>query len=140
MVQPSEGERYYLRTLLTHVKGATSFDDLKSVNGYLYETFKEACIHLGLLQNDTEWVTCLYEASQIKTGRQLRHLFAMILLHCQPTAPEKLWNSYKTFLYEDILYRNHQSTQNIQDNITIEHMALNQLNHYLQLNGKSLKD
>ncbi|GBC16016.2 uncharacterized protein LOC112524872 [Rhizophagus irregularis DAOM 181602=DAOM 197198] len=49
MVQPSEGERYYLRILLTHVKGATSFDDLKTVNGHMCRNFKEACILLGLL-------------------------------------------------------------------------------------------
>ena len=143
MVQPSEGERYYLRILLTHVKGATCFDDLKSVNGHICRSFKEACIRLGLLQNDAEWDTCLNEASQIKTGQQLRHLFAMILLYCQPVAPEKLWNHHKLSLCEDFLYQNHQSTQDIQDNnisSTIEHMALNQLNHYLQLNGKSLID
>ena len=86
MVQPSEGERYYLRILLTHIKGATSFDDLKTVNGYTCRTFKEACIHLGLLQDDSEWNTCLHEASQIKTGQQLQNLFAIILLYCQPTA------------------------------------------------------
>src|SRR5581483_1206453 len=73
IVQPSEGERYYLRILLTHIKGATSFNDLKSVNGHICKSFKEACICLGLLQNDTEWDLCLYEASQIKTGQQLRH-------------------------------------------------------------------
>ena len=49
MVQPSEGERYYLRILLTYVKGATSFDNLKMVNGHLCRSFKEACILLGLL-------------------------------------------------------------------------------------------
>ncbi len=63
MVQPSEGERYYLRTLLTHVKEATSFDDLKSVNEHSYRSFKEACIYLGLLQDDAEWDACLREAS-----------------------------------------------------------------------------
>src|ERR1700722_9526842 len=98
MVQPSEGERYYLRILLTHIKGATSFDNLKTVNGYICMTFKEACIHLGLLQDDNEWDVCLYEASNINTGQQLRHLFAIILVYCQPTAPEKLWNKHKSAL------------------------------------------
>ena len=54
MVQLSEGERYYLRTLLTHVKGSTSFNDLKTVNGYVCRTFKETCIHLLLLQDDNK--------------------------------------------------------------------------------------
>ena len=102
MVQPSEGERYYLRILLTHIRGATSFDSLKTIDGHTYETFKETCIHLGLLQNDAKWDTCLYEASQIKTGQQLRHLFTIILLYCQPAAPEKLWNNHKSALCEDI--------------------------------------
>ncbi|CAG8561858.1 4656_t:CDS:2 [Racocetra fulgida] len=62
MVQPLEGERYYLRILLTCVKGATGFDHLKTVNGYLCASFKEACIRLGLLQDDTEWDACLLEA------------------------------------------------------------------------------
>ena len=68
MVQPSEGERYYLHILLTHVRGASSFNHLKTVNGHIYETFKEACIQLGLLQDDSEWNACLTEASNIKIG------------------------------------------------------------------------
>src|ERR1041385_2537304 len=104
---------------------------------------KRLVILLGLLKDDTEWNVCLHEASQIKTGQQLRHLFAMILLYCQPTTPETLWNNHKLALYEDILYQYCQFTQNVQyNNInnTIEHKALNQLNNYLLSNGKSLKD
>ncbi|GES86437.1 ATP-dependent DNA helicase PIF6-like [Rhizophagus clarus] len=74
------------------------FDDLKTVNGYICSTFKEACILLGLLEDDAEWNICLYEASQIKTGQQLRHLFALILLYCQPATPEILWNNHKLAL------------------------------------------
>ena len=69
MVQSSEGERYYLRTLLTHVRGATSFDNLKTVNGYICSSFKEACIHLSLLQDDEEWNACLLEASAVQSGK-----------------------------------------------------------------------
>ena len=71
MVQPFEGERYYLQTLLTHVKGATSFDDLKSINGHSCRSFKEVCIYLDLLQDDAEWDACLREANQLQTGQQL---------------------------------------------------------------------
>ena len=105
MVQPSKGERYYLQILLTHVKGVTSFDDLKSVNGYSCRSFKEACIYLGLLQDNAEWDACLWKASQLQTGQQLRHLFAIILLFCQLITPEDLWNTHKSALCEDILYR-----------------------------------
>jgi len=136
MVQPSEGERYYLRMLLTHIKGAISFDDLKTINGHMCRSFKEACICLGLLQDDTEWSICLHEASQIKKGKQLRHLFAMILLYCQPAVPENLWNEHKLALCEDLLHQNH--CNNISN--VIEYKALSQLDSYLQLNGKSLKD
>ncbi|CAG8698516.1 22334_t:CDS:2 [Cetraspora pellucida] len=90
MVQTSEEKRYYLRTLLICVRGATSFDDLKTVNEHVCRSFKEVCIRLGLLQDDAEWNACLFEASAIQTEQQLRHLFAMILLFCQPIEPKIL--------------------------------------------------
>ncbi|XP_075492617.1 uncharacterized protein LOC142530687 [Primulina tabacum] len=37
-----EGERYYLRLLLNHVRGPTSFDNLLTVDGNICFTFKEA--------------------------------------------------------------------------------------------------
>ena len=49
------GERYYLRLLFTVVRGATSFENLRTVDGIVFPTFKEACISLGLLENDGEW-------------------------------------------------------------------------------------
>ena len=36
---PASSEQFYLRTLLTAVKGATSFEDLHTVNGVTYATF-----------------------------------------------------------------------------------------------------
>jgi hypothetical protein len=51
-VSPSEGERFYLRLLLTAVKGPKSFEDLRTVNNVLYETFKEAAEARGLCDNE----------------------------------------------------------------------------------------
>jgi hypothetical protein len=56
MVQPSAGELYYLRLLLLHVPGVTSFAELRTVNGQQFATFKEAAAALGLLEDDQEWV------------------------------------------------------------------------------------
>ena len=39
-VSPDDGERYFLRLLLTHVAGARSYDCLKTVNGIIHESFK----------------------------------------------------------------------------------------------------
>lgn len=54
-VHPSAGERYYLRMLLNVVKGATSFEDIRTVNGVLHPTFRSACTALGLLGDYKEW-------------------------------------------------------------------------------------
>ena len=127
MVQPSEGERYYLHILLTYVKCPTSFDDLKTVNGYTCRTFKEACICLSLLQDDNEQDECLLEASAVQTGKQLRYLFASILLFCQSVNPEILWNKHRRALCEDIYYRNRAIMESQTDDLpdVIEYEALN---------------
>lgn len=42
-VPPIVGQRSYLRTLLTVVKGPKSFEDLRTYNGITFETFQKAC-------------------------------------------------------------------------------------------------
>jgi hypothetical protein len=34
------------------VKGAMSYKDLRTYNGIVYQTFKEACVARGLLKDD----------------------------------------------------------------------------------------
>lgn len=49
---PNEGERYFIRLLLTHIPGATSYMDLQTINGIIYSTFREAAIAHGILEDD----------------------------------------------------------------------------------------
>jgi hypothetical protein len=101
-VFPISGELYFLRMLLTVVKAPISFEDLRTVNGVLYNTFKEACSALGLLEDDDEWDKCLEEAGATKMGKQLRYLFATILIYCTPAHPGTLWEKHLTRLTEGL--------------------------------------
>ena len=52
-VSPAEGERYFLRLLLSCVYGPTSFDRLLTINGVRMASYGEAAFQMGLLQSDT---------------------------------------------------------------------------------------
>ena len=101
-VHPSAEECFYIRLLLTCVKGATSFEHLRSFNNTEYPTFKEACIARGLLEDDSEWHQCLEEAKEMQMGGQLRRLFVTILCDCFPTNPRALWDDFKSYLCDDL--------------------------------------
>ncbi len=67
-VSPFVGERYFLRTLLTKVKGAISFEVIRTINGVVHDTFKLACIALGLYDSDDKWNAYLEEAFSMQIG------------------------------------------------------------------------
>ncbi|XP_057723508.1 uncharacterized protein LOC130939418 [Arachis stenosperma] len=45
IVSPSEGEKFYLCILLSNVRGPISWDDLLTVNGVQYSSFKQSAQH-----------------------------------------------------------------------------------------------
>jgi len=47
--------------LLLTIKGATSFDDLRTVNGKVCQSFSTACLTLGLIEDDDEWKRAMNE-------------------------------------------------------------------------------
>ncbi|CAG8732633.1 6142_t:CDS:2 [Cetraspora pellucida] len=51
-VHPRAGEHYYLRMLLNTMREATSFENLRTINGVIYATFKNTCSALSLLQDN----------------------------------------------------------------------------------------
>jgi hypothetical protein len=59
----TSGECYYLQMLLNCIKGATSYEHLRTMDGTKHDTFKDACIAMGLLVDDNEWHQALEEAS-----------------------------------------------------------------------------
>ncbi|RXK41840.1 hypothetical protein M231_00839 [Tremella mesenterica] len=96
-VAPAQKE-YYLRMLLYQVPGPKSFEALRTVNGHTYNTDKEACEALGLLESDQEFDLCLTEAAASFTGHSIRALFITILIHSHPTSPLDLLNRHRELL------------------------------------------
>ncbi|CAF1342562.1 unnamed protein product [Didymodactylos carnosus] len=128
-VSPSDVERHHLRLLLLHTPGACSFDDLKTVDGQVCQTFMEVAERRGLLHDDTEYERCMAEAVIFQMAQQLRTLFCVILLYCNPTKPIDLWNSFKAHMAEDFI-----------DAETAEAMAFYMLDEKLKEQGRSCSD
>ncbi|RCV30475.1 hypothetical protein SETIT_6G097900v2, partial [Setaria italica] len=91
---PAEGERYYLRVLLNHVKGATCYEELRTVDGQILPSFREAAEKRGLIEADNTLDDCLMEAELFRMPSSLRRLFATILVFCEPHDIRALWNNH----------------------------------------------
>ncbi|XP_024984081.1 uncharacterized protein LOC112520008 [Cynara cardunculus var. scolymus] len=130
---PTEGERYYLRLLLSHISGPTSFKDLFTVNDILYPTFRKAALERGLIETDDNLSQCLVEASLFQFPKALRRLFATILIYCEPGDVRKLWDQHYDSLSED--YR--RQCESVDQ---VRNMVLTDITSFLQSMGKNLDD
>jgi hypothetical protein len=99
---PVSGERYYLRLLLTVVRGPRSFTDLYFVEGVRYPTYQAACVARGLAENDQEWFQCFDEAILFTPASGLRTLFLTGLRQRLITDPLAIWDRYKHHLCDDL--------------------------------------
>ncbi|XP_074373870.1 uncharacterized protein LOC141714237 [Apium graveolens] len=102
-VHSSSGELLYLRMLLLRIKGAVCFDDLKTVNGHVYNSFHEACAALGILQNDQQWHEAIGENAHTSMPPQLSAMFVNILVYSPVSHPRSLWEAHWGCMSDDIL-------------------------------------
>ncbi|CDF39624.1 Helicase-like protein [Chondrus crispus] len=84
--------------------GATSFDNLRNIDGEQCTSFRQACLRLGLLADDAEWKHAIRDSFR-SSFVPLSHLFATILAHCQPSDPLSLWNDHLDMFLTDIRNR-----------------------------------
>lgn len=108
-VPPSTRELYYMRLLLNVQVGCTSFEDIRTVNGIVFNTYREACGALHLLADDREYIELIKEVANIASGRTVRKLFANLLVSMSMSDPLKVWESTWEILVDGILYTRRQS-------------------------------
>ncbi|KAG4050281.1 hypothetical protein PC123_g14472 [Phytophthora cactorum] len=136
-VSPREMQMLYMRVLLCHRKRPTSFENLRTVDGVTYNSYREAALHVGYLENDSEWVACMTEASQFRMPYQLRQLFATIIVYSQVVEVGALWERFYDDLSLDFGYKYHSLEGNAKEEMVKFH-TLKSLNDLLLANGSAV--
>ncbi|XP_052626722.1 uncharacterized protein LOC128133368 [Lactuca sativa] len=119
-VSPNLGEAYFLRILLNKVKGPTSFDDIRTVNGETHSSFRDVCYALGLLYDDKEYVVAIKEAnhSDLRSFRKIQGNIWQIEFYITKDKDLKLslgvdeLKNLTFFEIEQILLRNNSTLKN----------------------------
>ncbi|KAJ0566266.1 putative DNA helicase [Helianthus annuus] len=143
-VNPSMGEAYFLRILLNKVVGPKSFEEIRTMNGEVFPTFRDTCYARGLLDDVKEYIEAIKEAYYIGSGYYLRNLFAKMLASNTLSRLEHVWENTWEYLSDGILY-NRQKLSRIEVVIglslpeeQIRNLTLMEIERYLLRNNSSL--
>ncbi|XP_010496514.1 PREDICTED: uncharacterized protein LOC104773570 [Camelina sativa] len=130
-------DSYHLRILINSKKGPTSFNDIKTVKGVLYKTYKEACFALGLLDDDKEYIEGIKEANFWCSSKFCRRLFVIMLISESLTSPKTVWEETWKILSEDIERKEKQRRQ--RPDTEKKKLLLRELQKLMKRNGCSLQ-
>ena len=127
-------ELYSLRVLLHNIPGATSFDELKTVEGVVMKSFHEACQKLGLMNDDSEFQKTFEEAVSVRFGEDLIQFFSSLLEFCRPGNPAQLYEKFK----EELSY--HYIRYDKYDLVQAENCVLMKMKAQLSQSGHGMED
>ncbi|XP_050908519.1 uncharacterized protein LOC127122180 [Lathyrus oleraceus] len=128
-VPPTTGELYYLRLMLTHVKGPHSYNDIKTVNNVKYDTFRDACFAMGFISDDREFIAAIKEANHWGSGNINR--------------PRHVWSKTCHLLADGKLYAQQRIANNRGLRLSDEeimNLTLVEIERNLQRKSQSLKE
>ena len=127
---------FYLRLLLHHTPGCTSYEDIRTLpDGIICQTFKEAALKRGFLQDDEEWIECLNEAALTASPWQIRLLFVAILVFREPSCHDQLWNKFRNHMSQEFSRKNRHALESY-----IIGQSLKCIDDLLHQYGKSLEE
>uniref|UniRef100_A0A7I4YT97 Helitron_like_N domain-containing protein n=1 Tax=Haemonchus contortus TaxID=6289 RepID=A0A7I4YT97_HAECO len=112
---------------------AKSFDELRTVGGLTYSSFKEAAKARELMHDDSDYESCLREAVAFRMPPELRLLFSSLICFCDVTGPEQLWEQFETAMVEDYVHRGMSDDHSVS-------RAYNDIADRLQISGVNLSN
>ncbi|KAF1876600.1 hypothetical protein Lal_00021158 [Lupinus albus] len=118
----------------TEGEGPTSWEDLLTVNGTCYPTFKQSAQEIGFLEGDDDICQCLVETSNLRTPIALRRLFVTMIVLCEPTHVRSLWEEFESYMVEDYPSTSSTTGTNFKNKLRRD------LNDILLLHGKQISD
>jgi hypothetical protein len=98
-------EQACLRLLLTTVPGCRSFEDIRTHQGTVHDSFATAAEARGLLSDDKEFESILDDLSIEEMPYQLRNMFTRFLLFNVVSNPSALFAKFESKLTEDFKYQ-----------------------------------
>ena len=134
-VRPSHGDVYYLRSILLN-QAVQSFIDARTVGDTIFTTYHwEAAKEKGLFSDSTESTLTLTEAViSLRTPKQLRMLFADLLVNDCVDFPFVTWRTFADHLSYDFFLRHSNSS------VVAHAFALDDLQNIIKEHGKRLSD
>ncbi|PNY08607.1 ATP-dependent DNA helicase PIF1 [Trifolium pratense] len=140
-VTPSTRELYYMSLLLNVQVGCQNFEDIRTVLGVVYDSYREACAELRLLANDRQFLDAIDELSFVGSGIYLRKVFVMMLLGGSMGDPLNVWTRKWKILCDGLLYK-HRRLLNKSDLVVsdenLQQLCLVEVEKYLRLNANEL--
>ena len=76
-----------------------------TVNGVVLDTFKQACVANGLVNDNQVWRQFMLEAVDNIIPRQMRKTFAYLLVFGNVMDPLQIWEEFRDRLCEDYMHR-----------------------------------
>ena len=139
-MQPSDPQRFAPHLLLLHHRGVTSFEDLRTVDGLLCDTFRDAARAMGLLEDDSEHQRCLQEAVIMNMPSQMWQLFATLMVFQTPSDIRALFEEFKEAMYDDYIRHDQLNDPDITFQERHIHLCLWDITKFLRVHGKSISD
>ena len=122
-------------TTFNHSASKKSFEELRSVDGVLYETYKKTCQALGLLDDDELWHSTMEEARNNCLPREMRQLFVSLLSAANLSEPKLLFDKFCDSMAED--YENQLLPPDNEDKELLRAMVLLEIQERLESLGKA---